>query len=54
MAPGRYQKMGDFPQLVSGGETTSGAPLYFMAGKHERYPMLDRVAPGQWADGGNV
>ena len=50
VAPGRYQKMGDFPRVVSK-EITLGAPLYFIAGNHDPYPMLDRAGPGQWTAG---
>ena len=48
--PARYRKMGDFPGLVAG-EIVLGAPLYFIAGNHDPYPMLDRAGPGEWTPG---
>ena len=50
VVPARHQKMGDFPRVVSG-EIILDAPLYFIAGNHDPYPMLDRAGPGEWAPG---
>ena len=36
--------------MVSG-EIILDAPLYFIAGNHDPYPMLDRAGPGEWAPG---
>ena len=50
VVPGRYRKMGDFPRVVAG-EIVLGAPLYFIAGNHDPFPMLDQTGPGEWAAG---
>ncbi len=50
VVPARYRKMGDFPKVVAG-EIVLGATLYFIAGNHDPYPMLDRTGPGEWVLG---
>ncbi|MDR2374733.1 MAG: metallophosphoesterase [Bifidobacteriaceae bacterium] len=48
----KYRKLGDFPEVVSGG-ITAPAPLFFIAGNHEPFDALDSdgglaQGAGQW------